>query len=405
MNLPSALGGKSKEDTRNANFVAFIADDASMREVEQLVSRQGIPNAYVARGGIDTAIDHLGRAGKPPQRLIVDVSGIDLPLLALNRLAEACDPSVQVYVLGDQNDVKLYRAFLQAGVNDYLVKPLTTEALRNWLDDKDGHSVRKVRSGKVIAVTGTRGGVGATSVAVQLATHFTSGKGLPRVAYVDLDLYGGTGSTRLGMTSSHALSEVLQNIDRIDPQFLERMLTSRDGRLFVLAPNQNYGDMLTAPPGVMIQLLDVLSQHFHYVVVDLHEPGGTLATELFSQADMACVVSDHSVHSARVLTRLTLHIEARPNAPVLYVLTNSSRAPVRGRVETHEFAQAIAHPVALEIPYDGKAPSLAEDLGEPLSRNTALAKGVAKLARLLTGDSVQSAGANSKVARWLRRAA
>lgn len=405
MNVVSAIGGKNKEESRNASFVAFTADDASTQEVGRVVAHLGIPNAFVARGDIDAAITHMSRVEKPPQRLIVDISGMSLPLLALSRLAEACDPSVQVYVLGDQNDVRLYRTLLQTGIHDYLVKPLTTEALRNWLNDKDGNSVRKVRSGKVIAVTGTRGGVGATSIAAHLAAHFTTGKGLRRVAYIDMDIYGSAGSTRLGMASNHALSEVLQNIDRIDPQFLERMLTSKDGRLFALASNQNYSDVLAAQPGVMAQLLDILSQHFHYVVVDLHEPGGVVASEVFSHADMACVVSDHSVHSARILTRLMLHIEANPNAPVLYLLVNSSRAPVRGRVDTKEFAHAISHPIALEIPYDGRLPSLAEDLGEPLAAGSALAKGITKLAQILTGDSAKSAGATFSVARWLGRAA
>jgi Flp pilus assembly CpaE family ATPase len=120
---------------------------------------------------------------------------------------------------------------------------------------------------------------------------------------------------------------------------------------------------------------------------------------------MACVVSDYSVHSARVLTRLILHIEARPNAPVLYVVANSARAPLRARVDAREFTKAIAHPIALEIPYDGKPPSLAEDLGEPLEKHSAMAKGVARLARIMTGDSSQNAGAGLKVVRWLRRAA
>ncbi|HEY9460023.1 MAG TPA: pilus assembly protein CpaE, partial [Paralcaligenes sp.] len=121
MSIASAFGGKNKEDARNASFVAFVADDASTQEVQQVVAHLGIPNALVARGGIDAAIDHLGHVEKPPQRLVVDISGIDLPLLALGRLADACDPSVQVYVLGDQNDVRLYRTLLQAGVHDYLV--------------------------------------------------------------------------------------------------------------------------------------------------------------------------------------------------------------------------------------------------------------------------------------------
>ena len=405
MIMTGPISGKSKDDARNASFVAFVADDLSAQELTRFVKNTLIPNAHIGRGGIDAAIAHLGKAEKSPQSLIVDISGIDLPLLALNRLAEACGPSVKVYVLGDQNEVRLYRDLLQAGVQDYLVKPLTINSLRGALGDQDGQSVRKVRTGKVIAVTGTRGGAGVTCVAGHLARHLSEGEGRRRVVYVDMDFYGSTATTLLGMTANHALSEVLQNIDRIDPQFLDRTLINKDGRLFMLAANLGYSEPFAAGTGSVGLLMDVLSEHFHYVVVDLAEPGGVVANEVFSHADMACVLSDRSVHSARVLTRLVLHIEARPNAPALYAVINNSRAPARGRVDAREFAQAVSYPIAMEIAYDGRAPALAEDLGEPLPAGGELAKAVARLARLLTGEAAQGAGAASKVARWLRRTA
>ncbi|HEY9280158.1 MAG TPA: hypothetical protein VIP51_08800, partial [Eoetvoesiella sp.] len=308
-------------------------------------------------------------------------------------------------VLGDTNDVNLYRALLQAGVCDYRFKPLTVDALRTWVNHEDGQSVRQARSGKVVAVAGTRGGVGVTSVAAHLARYLTAGNGLRRVVYLDMDYHGGAGSTLLGVASNHALSELLRDIDRIDPEFLERTLTTNDGRLFVLAFNQSYGDVFTSEPGATAQLLEVLSQHFHYVVVDLPEPGGMVANEVFGQASMACVVSDRSVHSARALTRLVLHVQARANAPVLHVLTNASHAPVRGRVDSQEFAKAVSHPIALDIPYDGKLPALAEDLGEPLPSGSEMAKAISKLARMLTGEFAQEGRAKSKVAGWLRRSA
>lgn len=404
MSVVSAIGGKNKDGARSASLVVFAVDETSAHELAKSISQLGITDAYVARGSIDAAISHLAKVEKSPQRLIVDISGEDQPLRALDRLAEACDPSVQVYVLGESNDVTLYRSLLQAGVRDYRYKPLTVDALRSWLGDQDGSLVRKARSGKIIAVTGTRGGVGVTAVAACLASQLTAGKSMRRVAYLDMDFYGGTGSTLLGMPANHALPEVLQNIDRIDPQFLERTLSSKDGRLFVLAANQNYSDAFAMESDMMGRLLGVLSQHFHYVVVDLHNPGGALANEVFSHADMACLLSDRSVHSARVLTRLMLHIEARQNPPALHVLVNASRTPVKGQVDTKEFAQAISRPVALDIPYDGKLPGLAEDLGEPLAAGSELAKAVDKLTRMLTGEQARG-GAAAKMARWFRRSA
>lgn len=405
MNTINAPGiKKSKDGARHAGLIAFVVDEAGAHELAQSFDQLGVTDAYIARGDIDAVISHLSHVETPPRRLIVDISGLDQPLPALDRLAEACDPSVLVYVLGDKNDVTLYRALLQAGVRDYRYKPLTVEALRSWVEDQDGQPVRRARSGKVVALAGTRGGVGTTAVATRLAEQLTEGKGLRRVVFLDMDLYGSVGSALLGMSSSnHALSEMLQNIDRIDPQFLQRTLTSKGGKLFLLAANRAYSDTFVIEPEAISQLLDVLTQHFHYVVVDLHESGGTVANEVFSQASMACLVSDHSVYSAQMLARLIQHVQARANPPSLHVVLNNSRAPVRGRVNTREFAQAVNHPISIEIPYDGRLPGLAEDLGEPLGSSSALAKAATRLARTLTGEL--SRGAAPTARRWFWRTA
>jgi Flp pilus assembly CpaE family ATPase len=101
---------------------------------------------------------------------------------------------------------------------------------------------------------------------------------------------------------------------------------------------------------------------------------------------------------------LILHIEARQNPPAVHVLLNSPRAPARGRVGAKEFAVAISRPLALDIPYDGKLPGLAEDLGEPLGSGSELSMAVNKLARMLTGELARG-GAGARMARWFRRSA
>src|SRR5690606_17696775 len=207
-----------------------------------------------------------------------------------------------------------------------------------------------------------------------------------------------------GMTSAnHALSEVMQNIDRIDPQFLERTLTTKDSRLFLLAAGQAYPDDFAPDPDTISQLLEVLVQHFHYVIIDLRQAGGAVANQIFSQAHIACVISDHSVHSARTLERLILHIQSRASAPALHVVLNTPRAPARGQISGAEFAKAVAHPITLAIPYDRRHPGLAEDLGEPLNKGSQLAKAVDRLSRMLTGElKPGTAGAGRG---WFRRRA
>lgn len=402
----TAPSGRNSDTTRenSVSLAAFAIDNPTVEDLTSFSQQLGLTDAHIGRGGLDAAIQYLSRTVKPPRRMVVDISTLKNPLEELEKLSHACDPSVQVFVLGDHNDVTLYRSLLQLGVRDYRYKPMTLDALRVWLDDENGHPVRRARTGKVIALAGTRGGVGVTTVANQLARQLTVGKGQRRIVYVDTDLYGGTSSVLMGIAPNHALTEILENADRLDPQFLERTLTTTDQRLFILAAHLGHADHFPLEAGMMQTLLDVLSHHFHYVVVDLHQSGGLMANEVLNRADIFGLVADRSIHSARTITRLVMHAESRSRPPTLHILLNSTRPLTRSRVESKEFEQAILRPISLDIPYDGKKPCLAEDLGEALPENSEIARSVKRLTRVLTGEAGLSTS-RARAGRWFKRSA
>ncbi len=392
----------SRGDEFSANLVGFVTDGATRTALESFCEQLGIAGTHIASGNLQAVIDYLGKAARPPERLIVDISGLDQPLAELDQLAQACDPSVLVYVLGEKNDVTLYRALLQMGVRDYRYKPLTIEAFRSWLEDDAGHPVRRARTGKIIAVTGTRGGVGVTTLAVNLARQLTRGRGQRRVVLLDGNFYGGTAPTLLGLSANHALTELLLNIERLEPQVLERTLTTDDNRLFLLGAQQNHAESFALDTGMMRGLLEALSQHYHYVVVDLPQPGGIMGSDVFSLATTVGLVTDHSIYSVHQLARIIMHIEARSRAPALQIVLNASRPMVRGQLETREFQQAIPKPVALEILYDGKAVAMAEDLGEPLPASSEMARAAVRLAGMITGEADGPENSRRK-SGWFRR--
>lgn len=399
MGVLDTLGKKGKDGSMTASLLVFMTDETSRQQVLQALRQLDIDEAHVEVGSIDDLIEHLSKVERSPDRLIVDISGLDKPLDALDRLADACDPSVTVYTVGEKNDVTLYRLLLQAGISDYRYKPLTVDALRSWLDERGNYNVRQARSGKIIAVAGTRGGVGATSVAAQLARELSAGGGLRKVVFLDADFYGGAGTTLMGMQTNHAMVEALDSADELDAQFLERVLTTQDDRLFTLGFNNGFDEEFQPVPGATAHLLGVLAQHFHYLVVDLPHAGGLLANEVYSRAHFICLVSDHSVHSGRMMGSLLAHIKGSLEAPVLHVVLNSPRPPNRVQVDSTEFSKAISHPVAVNIAFDGKFPALAEDLGQALEKDSLMAKGVGRLARTITGEFVEDNAGRS----WWRR--
>lgn len=380
---------KNRDDTRNLNLLGFVADVDSDGELTRFLKTTLLGNTQVERGNIETAIQWLKKSGNhSPQRLLVDISGVTNVLDELDRLANVCEPSVQVYVVGERNDVGLYRSLLQRGVQDYIVKPISAELLRRSLGDGSdtADAVRRVRNGRVVTVTGTRGGVGVTSVAAHLARELASEGGRRRVAYVDLNLYDGNGASLLGLAGGNTLVEVLGNVSHLDPQYLERTLNTRDNRLYALCAELEYSETFAADGDALTELLNILSQHFHYIILDVPESGGVLASEAYANASLACVITDQTVHSARTLTRLMRHINSRIRPPTIHIVLNQSRAPARGAVHARDFLSALEWPVAVSIPFDAQAPLMTENLGDPLPARSDFGRGVRSLAALLTGD-------------------
>jgi pilus assembly protein CpaE len=152
-------------------FLAFVADDDTYGVVDQVVGEMMLPHASIRQGGVKDAIKHLGEQ-RSPKLLLIDVSASDLPLSDINALADVCEPGVTVVAVGARNDCGLFRDLLQHGVADYLVKPITPALLQKAIlaaTEQSGVVKGNHKLGKLVAVSGTRGGVGATSVAASVA--------------------------------------------------------------------------------------------------------------------------------------------------------------------------------------------------------------------------------------------
>lgn len=350
-----------------ATFVAFVRDRHSEDVVQRFADEQNFTHALVKVGPIDDAIEHLTKMPRSPAALLIDVSATPMPLSELARLAAVCEPSVSVIVIGETNDVGLYRNLLELGVQDYLVKPLTLELLRRSLGGNgQGQSARQSRTGKVIGFAGTRGGVGVTTVAAGLARHLAT-VAHRRIAYIDMNLHGGAANTLLGLKSNNGLLDVLRDADRLDPQFVERSLVAHDDRLFVLSAELPYGETFKPQERALADLLERLKPHFHYILLDLPGQGHALTHTALAEVQLLYLLADASIHSAREVLRFVRYLDGVDRAPSMSVLLNTPNASQRGHLKTADFAAAIGCNVLLELPFDGAMLAAAENLGEPIA--------------------------------------
>lgn len=380
---------KAKSGARVADFIAFVTDRKTEQILKSFVLEQAMPHVYIVIGGIDDAIAYLSKIERSPLFLLVDLHGSVMPLSDLGRLAEVCEPSVQVVALGERNDVGLFRSLLKIGVRDYLVKPLTVELLKRTVNVSEGKvsPVMLARAGKTIAFAGARGGVGVTTLALNVARYLAE-ETHRRVAYVDLNIYGGAANSMLGIQSNNGLTDVLQNVHRLDPQYVERTLVAKGSRLFVLSAELDYGAAQPFESSALPRVLELLCDSFHYVILDIGNPSAPLAQEAFDNAARVYLVADRSVHSTRETIRLLRYIEDRDNNPPTSLLLNNANAATVGKVQASDFMQAVGRAALYEIPFEAKAVSIAENLGEAVMEKapSGFNQTVARVGRDLTGQ-------------------
>src|SRR5262249_28711408 len=253
-----------------AALLAFVADGETERSLHECLDELGFSETPIARGGIAKAIDVLG-AQRSPEILIVDISGALLPVLEIHNLAELCEPGVTVIAIGDSNEVGLYRDLLHSGVSDYIFKPLTAPLLARALNAKTnaagpGGIQRKL--GTTIAFVGARGGVGTTTLAVNLAWYLAERQSR-RVALVDLDLHNGDCALASNVRPTPGLREALVNPGRIDSVLLERVMAPVGERLFVMSAEEPLRDNIDFTAEAVDTLVTALRHQFHYVILDV----------------------------------------------------------------------------------------------------------------------------------------
>ncbi|TMJ47114.1 MAG: hypothetical protein E6G90_13895, partial [Alphaproteobacteria bacterium] len=232
-----------------APLQAFVADGETERVLRECLTELAFANPIISRGGIAKAIETLG-AERSPNILIVDISGIELPISQVHTLAEVCEPGVVVVAIGNRNEIGLYRDLLRAGVSEYIVKPLNPQLLSRALTARTelgAASPIHHKLGTIVALVGARGGVGTTTLAVNLAWYLGERQSR-RAALVDLDLQNGDCALALNIKPTPGLREALVNPARIDSTLLERVMTPIGSRLFVLSSEEPLRDEVPFSP-------------------------------------------------------------------------------------------------------------------------------------------------------------
>jgi pilus assembly protein CpaE len=368
--------------------LAFVTDEESEAVLRQVFLEEA--PGEILRGDITKAVQHLSNT-RSPRMLVVDISEVDLPVSQVHHLADVCEPGVSVIVIGTRNEVGLYRDLQQAGVADYIVKPLTPNLIAKALSTiRRGAEPAPIsrKLGKLIVFAGARGGVGTSTLAVNLSWYLANRHGR-RVALVDLDLHNGMCNLMLNLAPSSGLHDALENPLRVDSLFLERTMALHGERLFVLGSQEPLEHELNFPGGAADKLIEVLREQFHYVIVDLPRSATAVALRVSEIADTRVIIVDQTLASVRDAARIG-HLRGLDGGERrdLFVVNRKGEGGRHG-LTVEEVAGALEQPLRCVVPFQ-PAPlaSAAADGVVPAAQKGKFAEAIDALAAEISGQRV-----------------
>lgn len=272
-------------------------------------------------------------------------SDADLETIAQVLTARSSDNIVFAFT---DNDLSLQRAreLLDAGVDHVL--PFATqgdrfrELLARELGDKKEREVSTppVAGGKILAVTKSRGGAGATTVAVNLALGLLKAPGEPRVALIDLDMQFGNAGVFLDLEDNGGMQRLTESSEPPDERFLKGIMQTHSSGLDVLCAPTSIMPLQALSVGTIEDLIALLSSTYDYIVFDLPQALVDWVEPVLANASNLEVVMDTSVPCVRQVRRLLDFLEYEHFRPQVDLIVNREKKPLI-RSENVKQAEAI----------------------------------------------------------------
>ena len=381
-------------------FAAFISDEPTMQVVRSTVSELGMSPEKCNGGGLRNAVQALSVTASP-SILLVDLSECGDPLSDINALAEVCEPGTVVVAMGQVNDVRLYRDLVASGIQDYLLKPVTEDALRDALVQAQAtfNAPRTAAEGNATrnhvstAVVGTRGGVGASTLATSLAWLFADEHKLP-TALLDLDVHFGTGALAMDLEPGRGLTDAIENPSRIDGLFIERAMVRAGDNLSIMSAEAPIHTPLMTDGAAFVQLEEEFRQAFEMTVLDLPRNMLINFPHVLNNANVFVLATELTLASARDAIRILSWVATNADHLRPIVVANKIGQGA-GEISRSDFEASIERKIDYMIPLDGKAAIHAAKLGQVFVQANGSSKasaGIRDLAKVVMGAGSEPDG-------------
>src|SRR6201992_469140 len=350
--------------------------------------RLGKAHLKIQMGGVGAAIEAY-RSAPTPNVIVLETDSRTDILAGLDQLATVCDPGTRVVVIGRINDVTLYRELVRRGVSDYVIAPIgpldVVRSICNLFSAPEAKSV-----GRIIAVVGAKGGVGASTIAHNVAWAIARDLAMDSVV-ADLDLAFGTAGLDYNQDPAQGIADAVFSPDRVDTAFIDRLLSKCTDHLSLLAAPATLDKVYDFGADAFDSIFDTLRTTMPCIVLDIpHQWAGWTRRGLVAADDILIVAAPDLANLRNTKNIFDLLKASRPNDRTPLYCLNQVGVPKRPEINAAEFTKAIEGPPIASIPFEpqifGSAANNGQMIAE-ISANHRTTEMFLQIAQRLTGRS------------------
>jgi pilus assembly protein CpaE len=348
--------------------------------------RLGKAHLKIQMGGMAAAVEAY-RSAPTPNVIILETESRNNVLSGLDQLASVCDAGTRVVVIGRVNDVALYRELVRRGVSDYMIAPVTAlDVVRSVCNLFSAPEAKAV--GRIIAIVGAKGGVGASTISHNVAWAIARDLALDSVV-ADLDLAFGTAGLDYNQDPAQGIADAVFSPDRVDTAFVDRLLSKCTDHLSLLAAPATLDRVYDFGDEAFDAIFDTLRSSMPCIVLDVpHQWSGWTRRALIGADDILIVSSPDLASLRNTKNIFDLLKAARPNDRAPLYCLNQVGVPKRPEIAATEFAKAIESQPIATIPFEPQLFGAAANNGQmiaEISANHRTTEMFLQIAQRLTG--------------------
>lgn len=347
---------------------AFCESAETAAVVQAAIGDRRMSKAHVKQnmGGAPAAVEAYRNAPTPNVIILEATANREALIEHLDDLSQYCDAGTKVIILGKVNDILLYRQLMARGVSEYLVWPFGVvefvHAVSNLFRAPGAKPV-----GRVISVVGAKGGVGASTIAHNIAWQLSTGLEMATLV-ADLDLGFGTAGLDFNQDPPQGVAEAVFAPERVDATLVDRLLSKCGDNLNLLAAPAMLDRLYDFSETSFDSLIDTLRASTPWIVLDIPHAWNAWTRRLLVGADEVIVVATPDLANLRNAKNIMDNIRgARPHDHPPRLVLNGVGMSKRPEISVADFTKTIEIEPAAVFPHDAKLFGSAANNGQMIA--------------------------------------